>query len=247
MKHIIAVIKFEAPLILRNFPVIFFSVVFPVGLMALFGYIFGNKPSAEWGGHGMIDVSLPAYLGIGLAVSGILSFPLSVAHYRERKVLKRFKATPLNPLAILGAQFLLNSFLAVISTALMFCVSMVLFHYTFRGSLLSFLLVFILVLLSIFSIGMVIASVAKRERTAQITANILYFILIFLSGSTIPFEIMPIPMQKAMEVVPLTHGIILLKMTSLGSHVPGSLHHVVVLISIIIVGGIISMVTFRWE
>jgi ABC-2 type transport system permease protein len=82
MRQIAAVMGFEARLIARNFLVIFFGAIFPVGLIALFGYIFGNEPADQWGGYGMIDVSLPAYLGIGLAVSGILSFPLTVAHYR---------------------------------------------------------------------------------------------------------------------------------------------------------------------
>lgn len=247
MKSIMAIIGFEARLILRNFLVIFFAAVFPVGMMALFGYVFGNEPSKQWGGYGMIDVSLPAYLGTGLAVSGILSFPLTIAHYRERKVLKRFKATPFSPFTILGAQFCLNSLLAIISTLLMFAIARVLFSYTFRGSMLYFIAFYLLTLISIFSIGMIIASVAKKERTAEIMANMLFFVLIFLSGSTIPFEILPPSLQKALEVVPLTHGIKLLKMASLGLEMSTAYIHVLVLSGITIIGAVIALFTFKWE
>lgn len=247
MKSIMAVMGFEARLIIRNFLVIFFGAVFPVGLIALFGYVFGNEPSEQWGGFGMIDVSLPAYLGIGLAVSGVLSFPLTIAHYRERKVLKRFKATPLSPFTILGAQFCLNAFLAIISTVLMFFIAKVLFSYTFQGSILHFIAFYLLTLISIFSIGMIIASVAKKERTAEIMSNMIFFVLIFLSGSTIPFEILPVPLQKALEVVPLTHGIKLLKMASLGLDMSNAYIHVLILSGITIAGAVIALFTFRWE
>lgn len=247
MKNIMAVMKFETRLIFRNFLVIFFGAVFPVGLIALFGYVFGNEPNAQWGGFGMIDVSLPAYLGIGLAVSGVLSFPLTIAHYRERKVLKRFKATPLNPFTILGVQFCLNAFLAILSTLLMFLIAKVLFSYTFRGSILEFSAFYLLTLVSIFSIGLVIASVAKNERTAEILSNMIFFLLIFLSGSTIPFEMLPAPLQKALEIVPLTHGIKLLKISSLDLDMSGAYVHVIVLAGISVVGAIVTFFTFKWE
>ena len=186
MNHFMAVLRFEGRLISRNFLVVFFGLIFPILLIVLFGYIFGNQPSEQWGGYGMIDVSLPAYLGLSLAVSGILSFPLSISHYREHKVLKRFKATPLNPLTILGAQFLLNSILAIGSAIISYGMAKIFFDYKFQGSLVFFLLAYFLTLLSVFSLGLVIASIARRERTAEIVANMLFFVQIFLSGSTIP-------------------------------------------------------------
>jgi ABC-2 type transport system permease protein len=247
MKSILAVMGFESRLIIRNFLVIFFGALFPVGLITLFGYVFGNEPSEQWGGYGMIDVSLPAYLGIGLAVCGVQSFPLTIAHYRERKVLKRFKATPLSPFTILGVQFCLNAFLAVISTLLMFFVAKALFDYTFQGSFLHFIAFYLLTLLSIFSIGMIIASVAKKERTAEIMATMIFFVLIFLSGSTIPFEILPLPLQKVLAIIPLTHGIKLLKMASLGLEMSSAYSSVLVLSAITLAGAAIALFTFKWE
>jgi ABC-2 type transport system permease protein len=129
----------------------------------------------------------------------------------------------------------------------MFFVADILFSYTFRGSLVYFVIAYLLTLLSIFSIGMVIASIAKKERTAEIMSNMLFFILIFLSGSTIPFEIMPAPLQKALEIVPLTHGIKLLKMFSLGADTTNAYMHILVLSGITIIGAIVALITFKWE
>jgi ABC-2 type transport system permease protein len=159
----------------------------------------------------------------------------------------REKQPQLNPLTILGSQFLLNALLAIVSTFLMFIIAQFFYSYTFRGSMLHFIGFYLLTLISIFSIGMMIASIAKNERTAEILSNMLFFVLIFLSGSTIPFELLPIPLQKALEVVPLTHGIKLLKMSSLGLDMSNAYIHVLVLAGITVAGAVIALFTFKSE
>jgi ABC-2 type transport system permease protein len=54
-------------------------------------------------------------------------------------------------------------------------------------------------------------------------------------------------LQKILEIVPLTHGIKLLKMASMGLDMTGAYVHILVLLGVTIIGGVVSLVTFRWE
>jgi len=57
-----------------------------------------------YGGFGYVDVLVPAYLGVILSVNGIMSLPLTLVEYREKKILKRFMATPMKPSYIIISQ-----------------------------------------------------------------------------------------------------------------------------------------------
>src|SRR5688572_17159607 len=98
------VVVFETKRMLRNFPSLFFGLAFPVMVLAIFGGIYGNEPSDFWDGRGTVDMSVPAYVALVVAVSGLMSFPLGMVEYRSRGFLRRLKATPAQPGLFLAAQ-----------------------------------------------------------------------------------------------------------------------------------------------
>lgn len=65
-------------------------------------------------------------------------------------------------------------------------------------------------MISMFSIGTLVGGVSPNAKIAAITASILYFPMLIFSGATLPYEIMPTPLQKIADVMPLTQGIKLL-------------------------------------
>jgi ABC-2 type transport system permease protein len=71
--------------------------------------------------------------------------------------------------------------------------------------------------------------------------------MLFLSGATIPYEIMPIAMQTVADFLPLTQGIKLLKAASLGQDIHTMTLSFVVLAVIAILGTFLSLKFFRWE
>jgi ABC-2 type transport system permease protein len=68
----------------------------------------------------------------------------------------------------------------------------------------------------IYSIGMMVAAISPNMKTANLLSSILYFPMLFFSGATLPYEVMPEVMQKVVDFLPLTQGIKLLKGISLG-------------------------------
>jgi len=246
MKSIIELTKVEFKLTLRNFPVAFFSFAFPVLMVLMFGGIYGNKPDPFFGGHGTVDVMVPSYVGMIIAVTGLMNLPLTIAGYRERKILKRFMATPISPYYVIASQTIVNFATTLIGLLLLAIVGKLVFdlHYLAKGP--AFILAFLLSIFSIFSFGFLIASIAPNAHAAGAIANLVYFPMLFLTGATIPLEIMPKIMVKISKILPLTYAVDLLKNTWLGSDT-SYLLNILVLVSILIVSLVVSLFTFKWE
>ena len=62
----------EIKLYLRQPEAAFFTLVFPMLLLFLFGSIYGNKPNPFFCGRGMVDVSTPAYLAMINGSTGLI-------------------------------------------------------------------------------------------------------------------------------------------------------------------------------
>lgn len=69
------IVRFEWRRTRRNFAPVFFALAFPVLMLCMFGGIYGNEPSEQFDGRGTVDMSVPAYLVLVVAVTGLMSFP----------------------------------------------------------------------------------------------------------------------------------------------------------------------------
>lgn len=76
---------------------------------------------------------------------------------------------------------------------------------------------------------------------------VLYFPMLIFSGATLPYEVMPPALQKAVDVLPLTQGIKLLKAASLGLQTENILVPVLVMVFIAFICIGISLKFFKWE
>lgn len=117
---------------------------------------------------------------------------------------------------MLIVQMILGAMIASLSAIIITICSVFIFNYQMNGSLLLFIGGYFLVMLSMYSIGMIIASLCPSVKIANVVCTFVYFPMLFLSGATIPFEIFPVFIQKIANILPLTHGIQLLKNISLG-------------------------------
>lgn len=57
-------------------------------MLVLFGSIYGNNPIYPGAEVGMIDVSVPAYCVMVIGVTGLMSLPLTLAEYKEKRYTK---------------------------------------------------------------------------------------------------------------------------------------------------------------
>lgn len=247
MKRFLKVVSIEIKLNSRNFLTLFFALAFPVMMLLLFGTMYGNEPSDFNGGFGGVDVSIPGYICMVIAVTGLMSLPLTLAQYRERKILKRFMITPVKPLEILLSQLIVNFITTLAGMVLLLIVGKIVFDIHFFGSVFQSIIAFFLIMLSIFSIGLFIAGVSKNAKSATAIAYIVYFPMLFLSGATMPLQMMPPSIVTASKILPLTYAVELMRGIWLGGSLADYTSQILIL-SIISIGFIgLSVKLFKWE
>ena len=182
-----------------------------------------------------------------ICAGGLMGLPLVVSDYRNRKILKRYKVTPISPVMILLVQVTIYTLYSLISLSLIYVVATLFFDFKMVGSFGEFLLSFVLVMLSMFSIGMMVGGIAPNTKIASTVASILYFPMLIFSGATLPYEVMPVALQKFSDILPLTQGIKLLKGTSLGMPIENVMFPIILMVGISIVCMGIAIKFFKWE
>lgn len=104
-----------------------------------------------------------------------------------------------------------------------------------------------MVMLSIFSIGMMVGGIAPNSQTASVIASLLYFPMLIFSGATLPYEVMPNALQKIADILPLTQGIKLLKAAALGLPLDNVFVPIAVMAILAAVCIGVSIRFFKWE
>ena len=153
MRTFKTILKNEMKLSLRDMNMVIFAICIPLVVLIILGVIYGNKPAFEGAEYTFLDQSFGALSTIAICAGGVMGLPLVVSDYRSRKILKRFKVTPVSPAMILTVQVVIYTIYSVASLVLLYIVSTLFFGFHLLGSLPAFLGGYILVMLSIFSIG----------------------------------------------------------------------------------------------
>lgn len=237
----------EFKLFQREPEAFFFTLIFPLFLLLIFGSIYGNKPTPFFGGHGTVDVSVPAYIAIIIGITGLMNIPMSVANEREKGILKRLRATPIHPQTILMGWVIMYFIVTMVGALLLIIAGKIIYNLRFEGSIINVFLAFTLSTLSFLSLGFVIASVAPTARTANIVGMIMFFPMMFLSGATFPMQMMPETIRQISRFLPLTYVVQLLQGLWFGELWADHLPRVIILFGLLITGVFISAKTFRWE
>lgn len=247
MNRFLTVLKIESRLAMRCPDSLIFGIGMPMGIMVLIGMICGEKAAFEGADYTFLQSAFGALIAVGICATAFMGLPLSVVDYRDKKILKHFFATPATPKMLLSIQVLINIITAIISAVLVSIVAIVLFDYKMEGSLIKFIGGYFLVMVSMYSIGMLVASICKSIKIANVVCSLIYFPMLFLSGATIPYELFPQALQNISNILPLTHGVKLLKGFSMGSSIDNLYLSIVIMIVITIIGFGLSFKLFKWE
>lgn len=246
MKRFLTFLKVEGKLSLRGPDGIIFGIGMPVGVLLLIAVVAGSQ-SAGGADYSFLQSAFASLLTVGICATAFMGLPLTIADYRDKKILKHFFATPIRPFMILSVQVVIGMLTSFFSAALVTVLAVFGFGYRMEGDPFLFIGAFLLVMLSMYSIGMILASLCKTVKIANVVTTFVYFPMLFLSGATIPFELFPDTVQKVCNVLPLTHGIKLLKAVSLNMWSQEIWISVALLIVFAVVGCILSVVSFKWD
>lgn len=247
MKTFRTMLKTELKLSLRGMDMFIFAICMPLVVLVILGILYGDQPAYEGASYTFLEQSFGALASISICAGGVMGLPLVVSDYRNRKILKRLRVTPVSPALILLVQVAIYTLYALVSLILLFLTATFFFGLQIRGSFALFLCGYLLVLLSMFSIGMMVGGVAPNTKIAGVIASVLYFPMLIFSGATLPYEAMPASLQKAADILPLTQGIKLLKAASLGLPIDDIWLPIVIMAAIAVVCIAVALRFFRWE
>jgi len=225
----------------------FFTLAFPPLMVVLFGAMYGNDPSPMFGGYGSMDVSMPAYTAMILGTVGFLGVPITISGYRESGVLRRFQATPMRPLTYILADIVANLVTTLLGMMGLVIIGWLLYRVQFEGQVMAVILAVVFCGLAMFSIGYLIAGLAPGARTAQVVGMVIFYPMMFLSGASIPLEVMPETIQRIADFLPLTYVVRLLRGLWFGDAWGEHLLETAVLAGVLLVCTALAARFFRWE
>lgn len=237
----------DLKLFLREPVAAFFTLAFPLLLLLVFGAIYGNAPQEILGGFGTVDVSVPSYMAIIIASTGLLTMSITIATYRERGILRRFRVTPVTVIAVLASQTVVNFFVTVVGAAILVTAGRIIYDLRFAGDAAVVAAGFALSALSFLGVGFLVSSVTRTGRVAQAVGLALFYPMIFLSGASIPLQVMPTGLQELARIFPLYYVVKVLQGAWTGKALE-DLFAPALLLAAILIGSVgLSIRLFRWE
>jgi len=226
----------------RSKTALFWMMAFPLGFLMLFGFVM-----ARGDGRAMA-ILMPGLLTTTLMSGALFGVALPLVQQREIGLLRRLRVTPVSAAAVAiahGITALMTGFLSLVTLMLL---ARSMFHLQMAGSWLTLAGVFLCGACALVPLGLLVGSAARDIKTAPAIANLLFFPMMFLSGSAMPFAFLPDGVKRFARLLPTTYLVdayssVIVRGEGLAS-IAGSL---TVLIAIGLVGIVLTSMLFRWE
>lgn len=244
MRSFWTLVKVETKLFFREKQAVFWTFLFPILMIWLFGAMFGNTKIS---GMSYSDAYVPSWIAVNLLTTSLFTLGTTLAGYRERGILRRYQATPVRSWMIVASHMAYGVVVFLFSAAIMIVFGAVMFHLTAPKHPLSVIATVILSMAALLPFGVFISSMAKGTRTAAAISSLLLNLMLFLSGATFPLPMMPKVLQDVARILPLYYVIDLMRQTWNFSSIAKNGLDVIVLGAMAIVFSGLAAKWFRWS
>jgi ABC-2 type transport system permease protein len=147
---------------------------------------------------------VPSILAMALMQLGVFA-AVPLVQQREKGILKRLGATPLQRWKLVASNILLRLVVAAVDTVLIIGVGIAAFNIQIVGNVLLSLGFVFLGAGAFLSLGFMLASFLKTEEQATGVVQVVQMPLMFLSGIFFPFTFMPDFLRSVARLLPLTY------------------------------------------
>jgi imidazolonepropionase-like amidohydrolase/ABC-type multidrug transport system permease subunit len=242
MKFTLTHILVNLKLTVRDRAVLFFTYAFPL----IFFFLFGELSKAREGAAVLQIVTM--VLVIGVLGAGFFGAGMRAIMERENNILRRFKVAPITPAPIVISSLLVGLISYLPSAVLIVVLAHFIYGMSWPAAPVSFLVFVSVGVLSFRALGSILASVVNTMQESQILIQVFYLPMLFLSGATIPLEILPHWLQIAAQFLPATHLFTGLQAILVqGQPVWRQMTAVAALTVTMALGVFLSVKLFRWE
>ncbi len=161
------------------------------------------RASSEPGSR-YIDFLIPGLLGMNLMNSGMWGVGFALVEMRQRKLLKRFVATPMRRSDFLLALTSSRLVLMVIEVGLLLGFGVLVFHMRVQGSILSVILLGSLGAVAFGGVGLLTACRAQKIETVSGLINVVMMPMWIFSGVFFSYQRFPAITMPFIKALPLT-------------------------------------------
>jgi ABC-2 type transport system permease protein len=162
-----------------------------------------TQTSSEPGSR-YIDFLIPGLIGMNLMNSGMWGMGFALVDMRQRKLLKRFVATPMRRSDFVFALTSSRLVLMVIEVALLLGFGVLVFHMRVLGSIAAVILLGTLGAVSFGGLGLLTACRAQKIESASGLINLVMMPMWIFSGVFFSYERFPAMAQPFIKALPLT-------------------------------------------
>src|SRR5882757_3909983 len=155
-------------------------------------------------GSRYIDFLIPGLLGMNLMNAGMWGVGFALVDMRQRKLLKRFVATPMRRTDFLLAIATSRILMMIIEIVLLLGLGVLVFHMRVLGSLLTILLLAAVGAVTFGGLGLLTASRAQKIESVSGLMNLVMMPMWIFSGVFFSAERFPALLQPFIKLLPLT-------------------------------------------
>jgi ABC-2 type transport system permease protein len=163
-----------------------------------------SSQSSSEPGSRYIDFLIPGLLGMNLMNSGMWGVGFALVEMRQRKLLKRFVATPMRRSDFLLALISSRLVLMVIEVALVLGFGVLVFHMRVEGRILSILLLSSLGAIAFGGLGLLTACRAEKLESVSGLMNLVMMPMWIFSGVFFSYQKFPAVALPFIKALPLT-------------------------------------------
>jgi ABC-2 type transport system permease protein len=204
----------EVKLFVREPLTLVFAIGFPLVMLFVLAEVFGTTPSTEpldngvlpWRGVAPLSYYVPGYVALVAAAAGLIMIPAHLAGYRERGVLRRLHASSIPGAAIMTSQVVVQVVLSALGGALVVAAAYSVYDLAAPISYAGIAVAFVFTVAAFAGIGVLLGAVMPSPRAAQGAGVMLFFVMMMLSGTGPPLEVMTPLMRDISAALPLQHA-----------------------------------------
>mgnify|MGYP001094329699 CR=1 FL=1 len=238
-------IKLESKLFLREKEALFWTLLFPVFMIVLFGLIWKDE---TFGPIPAINYILPAIMVMAVMVTCLVNTAMGVVEDREKGIFRRLSLTPLKRRTLIGGQIVNRYLIVLVQTVILIAIGVVFFGATIGGNYLLFWAVLTMGAFSFLALGFALTCLIKSEKAAHPISMIVFFVLMFLGGCFFSLEQLPGFLHPVCEALPSLHLNEALRMIAVEEAGLGAVWHELPILLAWLAGcSALAVKFFKWE
>lgn len=178
--QVLSAAKFALLSFRRNPAATFFTVVFPLLFLVIFGFIFGDEVADT--GARVATFQVPAILALAVVSATFINLAISSVVKREAGQLKRLRSTPVSPLVWVLGQIVASLVIVITMSILVTLLGRLLFGVAFNFETLGVMAVSLLLGTAAFcALGLAVTALIPNVDAAPAVTNAIVFPLYFVS------------------------------------------------------------------